>query len=127
MDVTISFDEVTTLLGCIPTLEPRPNFERIRVLRRNFEQALQCLPCPQSTLHGWKSLVMARELYALLTLTPLRQPTNPGVNNVYVCPINPNNPGVVPDPAVPLTRMEQATIDTMFARYKHYYQSLLNI
>jgi hypothetical protein len=33
MDVTISFDEVTMLLGCIRTLEPHPNFERIRVLR----------------------------------------------------------------------------------------------
>jgi hypothetical protein len=34
MDVTISFDEVTNLLGVIPTLEPRPNFERIRDLCR---------------------------------------------------------------------------------------------
>ena len=91
MDVTISFDEVTTLLGCIPTLEPRPNFERIRVLHQHFKQALQRLPCPHSTLHGWKGLVMARELYTLLTLTPFRLPTNPGANAVYVRPIDPNN------------------------------------
>jgi hypothetical protein len=70
---------------------------------------------------------MAQKLYALLTLTPLRRPTNPGANAVYVHPIDPNNPGVVPDPAVPLTRTEQATIDTTFARCKHDYQSLLNI
>jgi hypothetical protein len=70
---------------------------------------------------------MARELYTLLTLTPFRRPTDPGANAVYVHPIDPNNPGVVPDPAVPLTRMEQATIDVMFSRCKHYYQSLLNI
>jgi hypothetical protein len=127
MDVTISFDEVTMLLGCILTLELRLNVERIKVLCRHFEQALQCLPCPQSTLHGWEGLVMARQLYALLLLTPFRHPTDPGANAVYMCPINPNNPGVVPDPAVPLKAMEQSTIDTTFARCKHYYQSLLNI
>ncbi len=70
---------------------------------------------------------MARELYALLTLTPFCRPTDPGANAVYVRPINTNNPGVVPDPAAPLTRTEQATIYTRFARCKHYYQSLLNI
>jgi hypothetical protein len=60
-------------------------------------------------------------------LTPFRLPTDPGANAVYICPIDPNNPGVVLDPAVPLMRMEQGTIDMMFARCKHYYQSLLNI
>jgi hypothetical protein len=68
MVATIMYDEVATLVGVnIPLLTPRPNFEQIRVLRRHFEQVMQCLPCPQSTLHGWKGMVMARELYALLT------------------------------------------------------------
>jgi hypothetical protein len=43
-------------------------FESVRVQLRKlarvsknmvFERALQRLPCPQSTLHGWKGLVMA--------------------------------------------------------------------
>jgi hypothetical protein len=34
---------------------------------------------------------------------------------------------VVPDPSVPLTRTEQATIDMMFARCKNYYMSMVNI
>jgi hypothetical protein len=127
MDVTIAFNEVTTLLRCILTLEACTNLECIRVLHRHFKQALQCLPCPPSTLHGWKGLVMARELYTLLTKTPFRCPTNPGANTVYVRSIDPNNPGVVPDPAVPLTKTEQATINTTFARCKYYYQSLINI
>jgi hypothetical protein len=127
MDVTISFDEVTNLLGVIPTLEPRPNFERIRVLRQHFKHILQHLPCPQSTLHGWKGMVMAQELYTLLTPTPFRLPTNPGAHAVYVWPIDPSNPGIIPDPAVPLTRKEQATINTTFSHCKHYYQSMLNI
>ena len=54
-------------------------------------------------------------------------PKDPGLNAVYLRPINPNNPGVVPDPAVPLTRMEQATIDTTFTRCKNYYMLIVNI
>ena len=81
MDATITYDEVAALVGVnIPTLEPRPNFERIRALRRHLERCLQCLPCPQSVQHGWKGMVMARELYS----TPFRLPTNPGAAAVYV-------------------------------------------
>jgi hypothetical protein len=72
-------------------------------------------------------MVMAQELYALLMLTPFCLPTNPGAHAIYVRPIHPSNPGVIPDPAVPLTRTEQVTIDTIFSRCKHYYQSMLNI
>jgi hypothetical protein len=72
-------------------------------------------------------MVMARELYALRIPNPFRLPNDPGPNAVYIRPINPNNPGVVPDPAVPLTWMEQATIDLMFTRCKNYYMSMVNI
>jgi hypothetical protein len=99
MDATISYDEVAALVGVnIPTLEPHPNFECIRTLRRHFKRALQCLPCPQSVQHGWKGMVMARKLYALLTIQPFRLPTNPGATAAYLqsdpwatnqqCPIN---------------------------------------
>jgi hypothetical protein len=63
MDATITYDEVAALVGVnIPTLEPCPNFERMCTLRRHLERALQRLPCPQSVQHGWKGMVMAREL-----------------------------------------------------------------
>jgi hypothetical protein len=53
MDATISYNEVAALVGVnIPTLEPRPNFERIRTLHQHFECALQRLPCLQSVQHG---------------------------------------------------------------------------
>lgn len=85
MDVTITFDEVYALVGTnIPSLEPRPNFERIRKLRRHFENALQRLPCPQSVQHGWKGMVMAQNMYALLTTMPFRLPTSPGDTPTYV-------------------------------------------
>ncbi len=123
-DTTITYDEVAALLGTILSLKPCPNFDQMRVLRRHIEQALQCLPCPQSTLHGWKGMVMAQELYALLTPTPLRLPTNPGPNTVYMQAIV--NPGNVPYPT-PLTYTEQAMIDTTFTCPKHYFLSMRNI
>jgi hypothetical protein len=85
MDATILYDEVATLVGVnIPTLEPRPNFERIRALRRHLKRCLQRLPCPQSINHGWKGMVISRELYSLLTNIPFRLPNNPGASAVYV-------------------------------------------
>jgi hypothetical protein len=66
MDTTITFDEAATLIGVnIPLLEPHPTLEKIKALCCHFELALQPLPYPQSTLHGWKGLIMLRELYAL--------------------------------------------------------------
>jgi hypothetical protein len=79
MDTAIIYDEVTALIGInIPTLDPRPNFEQIRIIRRHFEPALQCLSCPQTTLHGWKGMMMAQELYTLLTPMPFRLPSHQG-------------------------------------------------
>ncbi len=121
MDATITYDEATNLVGVDVPMnknEP-PDFGSIRLLHRHFERALQCLPCPQSTLHRWKGLVMNRELYALLTPTPFRMPNNPGPNAVYARVINPANPNTISD-AAPLTRTKQATIDTTFAHRKHY-------
>ncbi len=60
MEATITYDEVAALVGInIPTLNLCPNFERIRILCRHSERALQHLPSPQTTLHGWKGMVMA--------------------------------------------------------------------
>jgi hypothetical protein len=110
MEATISYDEVATLVGVnIPTLEPRPNFERIRTLRRHFERALQRLPCPQSIQHSWKGMVMARKLYALLTIQPFRLPTNPGVTSTYIRSQTPGQP------------VNNALRNPVFVNRKHYY------
>jgi hypothetical protein len=85
MDATITYDEVAALVGVnILTLEPRPNFERIRALRRHLERCLQRLPCPQSIQHGWKGMVIAHELYSLLTSIPFCLPTNLVAAAIYV-------------------------------------------
>ena len=126
MDATITYDEVAALVGVnIPTLEPRPNFERICTLRRHLERALQRLPCPQSVQHGWKGIVMARELYSLLTNVPFRLPTNPGAAAVYVY-VRARVTGQPVD-KTPLSRTEQASIDTLFNRRKHYFLLMQNI
>jgi hypothetical protein len=118
MDATISYDEVAALVGVnIPTLEPRPNFEHILTLRRHSECALQCLPCPQSVQHGWKGMVMARELHALLTIQPFRLPTDPGATAIYIHSQTPGQPGN----NAPLTRTEQASIDSLFNCRKAYF------
>jgi hypothetical protein len=120
MDATITYNEVAALIGPnIPLLEPCPTFEIIRVLRRHFERTLQHLPCPQSTHLGWKGLVMSRAMYALLTVNLFCTPNNPGPAADYTRA----------DPAdlTPLTRTEQASVDTVFAPQKHYFHSMQNI
>jgi hypothetical protein len=108
MDTTITYDEVAALNGVnILSLEPHPNFERIRFLCQHFERALQRLPCPQRTILGWKGLVVLRAIYALITAMPFCVPINPGDMANYTR-ANPAN-------LTPLTRMEQASINTAFA------------
>jgi hypothetical protein len=65
---------------------------------------------------------MARELYSLLTNIPFRLPTNPGAAAVYVRAV------VTGQPVnnAPLSRTEQASIDTSFNRRKHYFLSMQN-
>jgi hypothetical protein len=112
MDATITYNEVAALVGVnIPSLEPRPNFKRIGTLRRHFECALQHLLCPQSLQHGWKGMMIARELYALLTAMLFRPPINPGNALIYICPVAMGGP-VNNTPLMTCT--EQATINTHF-------------
>ncbi len=64
-----------------------------------------------------------RELYPLLTPTPFCLPNDPGDTAVYVRPIVAGQPV---DP-MPLTRTEQASIDTQFVHAKDYYLLMCNI
>jgi hypothetical protein len=124
MDATITYDEVAALAGInIPTLEPRQNVECIWTLSLHFERALKHLLCTQSVQHGWKGMVMARELYALLTTIPFRLPTNLGAAAVYVQSQVPGQPVN----NAPLTRTEQASIKSLFNQRKQYFLLMQNI
>jgi hypothetical protein len=68
-------------------------------------------------------MVMAQNMYALLTATPFRIPTTPGDTPTYLRAVL---AGELADNS-PLTRTEQATIDSTFARRKHYFLSMQNI
>jgi len=68
-------------------------------------------------------MVMAHELYSLLTNVPFRLPTNPGAVVVYVRATTLGQPVN----NAPLSRPEQASIDTLFNRRKHYFLSMQNI
>ena len=123
MDTTISTDKVTTLLGTLPFTDPCPNAKNICALRLHIERALQILPCPQSVHLGWKGLAMSQGMYTLLVTG----------GNAFCLPLDPGTAAVYAhtDPAnlTPLNRTKQATVNTTFAREKHYYhyQSLVNI
>ncbi len=68
-------------------------------------------------------MVMAHKLYALLTTQPFCLPTNLGATAVYV---RNQLPGQPVDNA-PLTRTEQASIDSLFTQRKAYFLSMQNI
>jgi hypothetical protein len=68
-------------------------------------------------------MVMAHELYSLLTNIPFRLPTNPGKAAVYVRAVVTGQPV----DNTPLSRTEQALIDTLFNCRKHYFLSMQNI
>ena len=114
MDMTITTDKVTTLLGTLPSTDPRPNAENIYALHLHIECALQLLPCPQSVHLGRKGLTMSQGMYTLLVT---------GGNTFRLSVYARANPA----DATPLSLPKQATVNATFALEEHYYQSLVNI
>ncbi len=122
-----------------PTIAPCPNFTNMRnLVRHHFQCALQCLSCPQSNIHGWAGLIMARPMYALLTTTQFSVPMDPGHVAIYYLPSvalldvkgNPvldanGNPRFLPQPTI--GHPEQATIDARFNLVHSYYLLYMNI
>ena len=62
MDQLITVDEVAEYLKNPPSVEPRPDFLKIRALQKHIIKALKKMICPQSQIHGWTGLVMDRAL-----------------------------------------------------------------
>ena len=139
MDTLISYDEVAEALASPPSLAPRPNFTNLRELRRHMQRALQRLSCPQSNILGWSGFVMARPMYALLSLAPFILPLDPGPQAVYYPPQQPimNAAGDAPEldangnmqyPPLPvLSHATLATIDASYNRAKNYWRTYQNI
>ncbi len=83
MDSLITSDEAAEFLENLPSLSPRPDFTKMRALRKHMVKALKQLLCPQSAVHGWTGMVLSPMVYALLEPTPFAIPGNPGPVEVY--------------------------------------------
>ena len=83
MDSLITLDEAAEYLKNPPSLSPRPNFSKLRALRKHMVKALKQLVCPQSQIHGWSGMVLSPTVYALLEPNPFAIPGNPGPAAVY--------------------------------------------
>ncbi len=74
MDSLITYDEVAEFLKNPPLLSPRPDFSKMRALRKHMVKALKQLVCPQSAVHGWTGMVLSPMVYALLEPTAFAIP-----------------------------------------------------
>jgi hypothetical protein len=112
MDQLITIEEAVEFLKNPPSVSPRPDFAKVRTLRKHIIKALKQLECPQSLAHGWTGLVMDPALYILL------EP------NAFVLPASPGATAIYPQFAAPA---QMNMIDNVFARNKNYYLSYMNI
>jgi hypothetical protein len=112
MDSLITFNEAAEFLKNPPSLSPRPDFSKLRSLRKHMVKALNQLVCPQSAIHGWAGMVLSPMVYALLEPTPFVIPANPGPVAVY------------PQYATPGTIKQ---INAVFLRLQEEHQSYKNI
>ncbi len=138
MDTMITYNEVAALCSNLPSIAPRPNFTNLHNLRRHIQCALQRLSCPKSNMLGWAGLIMARPVYALLTMSPFRLPTDLGPMGVYYPPPMPiidglcapvlnaaGQPTFVAQPNI--TQAEQAAVEAHFSHARNYWLSYMNI
>ncbi len=95
-----------------PSVSTRPDFTKVRALRKHIIKALKQLECPQSQVHGWSGLVMDPALYILLKA------------NVFVIPVSPGPTAIYPQLATPA---QMKMINNVYARNKNYYLPLMNI
>ena len=112
MDTLITYEEAVGFLQGPPTVAPRPDFTKLRALRKHMVEALSQLECPQSAVHGWTGLVMDPAMYALLEPIPFAIPVNPGAV-----------PAIIRTSTTATIKM----ITLVFDRNKKYYNSFLNI
>ena len=114
MNRIISFEEIHGALKNPPSLNPRPDFLKIRALREFIYNVLKHVSCPQSLIHGWAGLAMDPQMCALIETNAFVMPPDPGDL--------PNYGGVQFPSTVALK-----TADRIFEMGTNYYTSYLNI
>jgi hypothetical protein len=83
MNQLITYNQAVGFLKNPPTMLPRPDFAKIRALRKHITQALKQLDCPQSLIYGWAGLAMDPMMYALIKTNMFVQPLEPGDSPPY--------------------------------------------
>ena len=83
MDTVIEYDKVAGYLKPPPSLEPRPDFNNIRALKKHIIKALSQMFCPQSAVHGWAGLAMDLATYLLVGGIVFAAINNPGPTAIY--------------------------------------------
>jgi hypothetical protein len=83
MNQLITYDEGAGFLKNPPAMLPRPNFAKIRALRKHITQALKHLDFPQSLIYGWAELAMDPTMYSLIETNKFVQPPEPGDSPRY--------------------------------------------
>ena len=114
MNRIISFEEIHGALKNPPSLNPRPDFQKIRALREFIYNVLKHVSCPQSLIHGWAGLAMDPQMYALIEQNAFVMPPDPGDL--------PNYGGQQFPSTVALK-----TADRIFEMGTNYYTSYMNI
>ena len=112
MDAIIDYDEIADFLKNPPSLEPRPDFTKIRALCKHVVTALAQIQCSQNAIHGWFGLAVDPTAYQLLTGQVFIILPDPGPTAVYPAWAAPN---------------EARTINAKFLRKKNYFLSYVNI
>jgi hypothetical protein len=70
MNQLITFIEVVGFLKNPPSVAPRPDFTKMRALRKHITQAFKQPDCPQSLIYGWVGVAIDPTMYALIELSP---------------------------------------------------------
>jgi hypothetical protein len=83
MNQLIIYDEAVGFLKNPPTILPRPDFAKIKALRKHITQALKQLDCPQSLIYRWAGLAMDPTMSALIKTNMFVQPPEPGDSPLY--------------------------------------------
>jgi hypothetical protein len=83
MDEIINFEVITEMLANPPSLDPRPNFFRLRALRKHIADVVGQLPHPTYPQHGWKGMIIQPTIFNLINQIPFVPPVDPGPIPVY--------------------------------------------
>ncbi len=82
---SIIYDEATGVLRTPtpPSQMPRPDFPKVRALRKHFHLAPSKLQCPQSLIYGWTGMAMDPVMYLTIKTNAFITPIDPGPTPQY--------------------------------------------